>query len=131
MSAALALRVLPGRFAVCRLPPDAPLPSWASGARPFCIARSDDELSIVCPTTQLPPSPPPEMRVERDFAALVVRGPLDFALTGILARLAAVLAGAAISLFAFSTFDTDYLLVRADRLAAAVAALVAAGIIVD
>src|SRR4051812_33053946 len=111
----LRLRPLPGLFAVCRLPPSASLPSWATGARPFCVAASDDELSIVCPTTQLPVPLPDGLEVKRDFCALVVRGPLDFALTGILARLTTALATARIPLFVFSTYDTDYLLVRAER----------------
>src|SRR4051812_46622083 len=109
MPLALRVRLLPTRLAICRLPPLAPLPSWALAARPFCIAGTDDELSIVCPVAQLPAPLSPELRVERDFCAFMVRGPLDFALTGILARLSAALADAGISLFAFSTFDTDYL----------------------
>jgi len=127
----LRLRALSEVFAVCRLPPATALPPWALAARPFCIAASDEELSIVCPATQLPAPAPPELRVEAGFRALVVRGPLDFALTGILARLTGALAGAGVSLFAFSTYDTDYLLVRADRLADAVAALRAAGVVID
>jgi hypothetical protein len=124
----LRLRPLPGRFAVCRLPPSASLPSWATSARPFCIAASDDELSIVCATTQLPAALPDALAVERDFCALVVRGRLDFALTGILARLTTALATAHIPVFVFSTYDTDYLLVRAERSDEALAALTAAGV---
>jgi hypothetical protein len=127
----LRLRALPELFAVCRLPPATALPAWALAARPFCIAASDEELSIVCPAIQVPALPPPELRVEAGWRALVVRGPLDFALTGILARLTGALAVAAISVFAFSTYDTDYLLVRADRLADALAALRAAGVATD
>lgn len=55
------------------------------------------------------------------------KGPLDFALTGILDALTAPLAQAGISLFAIATYDTDYVLVRAETLDAAITALTAAG----
>jgi uncharacterized protein len=64
---------------------------------------------------------------ERGWRALVVRGPLDFALTGVLASLATPLAEAGVSIFALSTYDTDYVLVREAQLRDAVAALAAAG----
>ena len=54
-------------------------------------------------------------------------GPLDFSLTGILSAIAGPLAAAGVALFAVSTFDTDYILVKADRYPDAVAALTSAG----
>ena len=63
------------------------------------------------------------MRAERGYAALEVAGPLDPGLVGVLARLTTVLAGAGIPVFAVSTYDTDYLLVRAPDLARARAVL--------
>lgn len=53
-------------------------------------------------------------RVERGWSGLMVEGPLDFALVGVLAELSGALADASISLCAISTWDTDYLLVRAE-----------------
>ena len=70
---------------------------------------------------------PDGVRAQRGWRALAVEGPLDFALTGVLAAVAVPLAEAGISIFAVSTYDTDYVLVRADRLADAVAALRGAG----
>jgi uncharacterized protein len=67
------------------------------------------------------------VRAERGFRALAVAGPLDFALTGVLAALAVPLAEAGVPIFAVSTYDTDHLLVRAERLGEAIAALEAAG----
>ena len=123
----LTLSLLPGHFAVCRLGPEEPLPAWA-GAGPFLsITRTEHELSIVCAADQVPAG----IQCERDFRCLAVHGPLDFAATGILASLATPLATAGISIFALSTFDTDYLLIRTTNLDRARAALTAAGHRID
>lgn len=116
------LELLPDSFAVCRLEPDAPLPTWAGG-RFMTVSRTPDELSVTLPEYIVPP----EVRAERGWRLLKVRGPLDMALVGILASLAVPLARANISIFAISTYDTDYLLVRARQLEAAIAALEQAG----
>lgn len=83
------------------------------------MTRTAEELSIVCPDAGVPA----EVRAERGFRALKVRGPLDFSLAGVLASLAVPLARAGISVFALSTFDTDYILVRGEQLVGAVNAL--------
>lgn len=116
----LTLSLLPETLAVARLPAGAALPGWVDWSDPFVtVSRTRDELSVVCPEARVPA----EAQAERDWRGFKVEGPLDFALTGILARLAAPLAEAGISIFAISTFDTDYLLVRAHDLAAATAVL--------
>ena len=116
----LTLTLLPDRLAVCRLAPDAALPPWLdwSGGL-ISLTRTSDELSIVCAEERVPDT----VQAERGWRALKVLGPLDFALTGILAGLAAPLAEAGISLFALSTYDTDYVLVRAADLERALAVL--------
>jgi uncharacterized protein len=126
--AGLALRVLPGELAVARLAADAPIPPWASLApdapSPLrAVVRTAAELSIVCPDSDVPG----DVRAERGWRALVVAGPLDLALTGILAGIAAALAGAGVAIFAVATYDTDYVLVRSPRLGDALGALRAAG----
>lgn len=126
MTQALRLNLLPERFAICQLPADAALPGWAAGNF-FAIVRTPEELSVVCRDD----AAPAEVRAERGWRALRVAGTLDFALTGILAAIAAPLAEAAISIFAISTYDTDYVLVREITLAQAVDALTAAGHLVD
>jgi hypothetical protein len=117
------LTTLPEPLAVCRLAPDAAFPSWLAASGFLSIARTTEELSIVCAEDAVPDA----VRRESGWRALVVAGPLDFGLTGILASIAAPLAEAGISIFAISTFDTDYVLVKAERLDAAVEALIGAG----
>ncbi len=123
----LPLTLLPDDLAVCRLPPDAPLPAWASGPGFVSITRTDEELSITVAQDRVPG----DVVSVGPWRALKVQGPLDFALTGILAALTAPLAHAGISLFAIATYDTDYVLVRAEALDAAITALTAAGHIVS
>jgi len=118
------LSELPGRYAVCRLAPGDPVPPPAAGAALWCAARTDHELSVVCPEADVPPG----ARVEPGWAVLALAGP--FALegeTGILSSVLDPLAAAEISIFALSTFDTDYVLVHAQALRAAAGALRAAG----
>jgi hypothetical protein len=119
----MTLDVLPGSFAVCRLSPDAPLPPWASAAAFSSVTRTPHELSILCDGEAMPA----DVEAQREFRALMVRGPLDFSLTGILAALAGALAAAAVSIFPVSTYDTDYLFVRSVDLNRSIAALRAAG----
>jgi len=117
------LSILPGSFAIVRLAADAPLPSWASAGDFFSVTRTCDELSVVCLATQVPSS----LTAETGWRALKVQGPFALSEIGVLAALAAALAHAKVSLFAISTFDTDYLLVSDKSLDAAIVALQAAG----
>jgi hypothetical protein len=121
-SAGLNLALLPERLAVCRLAPDAATPAWVSGEL-TAVTRSAEELSIVCAEVCVPA----EVRAERGWRALKVAGPLDFGLVGILAALASPLAAAGISIFAISTYDTDYLLLKEERLPLALETLRKAG----
>jgi hypothetical protein len=104
----LTLVLLADQLAICRLDARAPIPEWARGDF-VAITRTRDELSIVCAQANVPDG----IACERAWRALRVAGQLDFALTGILASLSAPLAAAGISIFAISTFDTDYILVQA------------------
>ena len=119
----VSLCALDADLAVCRLPPDAPAPEVPVGGALFAVTRTADELSVVCPAADAPP----DATVEAGWLALVVDGPLDIGLTGILASLAVPLAEAGIPIFAISTYDTDYVLVREADLAAAVESLRGAG----
>ena len=117
------LQLLPDVYAVCRLDTNAPVPDWATRGPFFSITRTPDELSVVCPEVLVPYG----VDSERGWKALAVEGPLDFSLTGILASLAAPLARNGISIFALSTYDTDYVLVKEGQIAEAVQVLCAEG----
>ncbi len=119
----LTLTLQPLSLAVCRLAAEEPLPGWATRGTFFSVTRTSEELSVVCADADVPEG------VKRDgpWACFKVKGPLDFGLTGILASLTAPLAKDGISVFALSTYDTDYLLVREDKRDAAVISLLAAG----
>jgi hypothetical protein len=119
----LKLRLLPGTFAVCRLEPDAALPAWALAGDLVSITRTPDELSIVCPESLVPNG----ILAEKSWRCIKIRGPLPFSMTGILASLVNPLAEAGVSLFAFSTYDTDYVLVKDATLERARTVLTKAG----
>jgi len=114
----LRLRVLEGEYAVWKLPPEG-TPPVLNPAELLSITRTATELSVVARADQAPPGFP----VEAGWRCLEVDGPLAFDLTGILAAISAPLAAAGLPIFAVSTFDTDYVLVRASDLERAVAAL--------
>ena len=119
----LTLTLMPDRLAVCRMDGDADVPDWAFGPGFFSITRTTDELSIV--TRQ--DAPPPGIPHEPGWRCLKLEGQFDFAVTGILASLATPLADAGVGIFAISTYNTDYILVKQADLTQAVAALEAAG----
>lgn len=124
----LRLDRLPGTFAVARLAPDAGWPHWATWSRDFVsVSRTAAETSVICTSALVPPG----VTAERDFAAFVVRGPLEFSVVGVLAALAGPLAQAGVPILAISTYDTDVLLVREARVPDAVRALRDAGVAVD
>jgi hypothetical protein len=104
----LKLQELPEIFAVCRLEPQSVIPVWAMKSGFFSITKTSDELSIVCEQALVPK----DLEAETDWKCFRVVGTLDFSLTGILSSIANPLAQEKISIFALSTFDTDYVLVK-------------------
>ncbi len=117
----LRLRFFAGEFAVCQLR-DA---SGVDFTQEFVfLSQTPDELSLVCAADAVPAT---AIQVESGWSLFRVEGVLDFGLVGILSRLSSVLAAAGISLFAVSTFATDYLLVKTRDLPAAQGALRASG----
>lgn len=119
----LKLSLLPDQLAICRFPKGAAIPTWALSGGFFSVTRTPAELSVVC-SQNLVPS---DLQSERDWRCLKVEGPLDFAMTGVLASLTETLASADISIFVISTYDTDYLLVRESDLGKAQLVLIQAG----
>jgi aminoglycoside 6'-N-acetyltransferase I len=104
----LSLVPLGGAYAVCRLDADAPLPVWVAGGSFVSITRTADELSVVRREEAVPDG----VRCERGWKCLRVAGTLSFSLVGVLASLVGPLAQAGVGVFAVSTFDTDFLLVK-------------------
>ena len=122
----MQLTVLPDRFAVCRLSATSEIPRVLDESGFFSITRTARELSLVCRESEDLPG-----EVEPGWRCLEVEGPLEFDQVGILASLAQPLAEAGVSIFALSTYDTDYILLKDDQLAAASVALRAAGHDID
>jgi uncharacterized protein len=119
----LSLIVLPRTYAVCQFQPDEPIPDQIFAADFWSITRTVNEISIVLPEHMVSTA----WKASLSWRCLMVEGPLDFSLIGILAGLSATLADAGVSLFAISTYNTDYLLVRSNDFEKAKAALMSQG----
>jgi uncharacterized protein len=117
------LTVLGERLSICRLDAREEVPAWATGSSFFSVTRTRDELSVVCPEDVVHES----ISRERGWRALRLEGPFDLSMVGILASVASPLAEVGASIFAVSTFDTDYVLVREEQLDLAVDTLRASG----
>jgi uncharacterized protein len=117
------LTVLGERLSICRLNAGEEIPAWATGGPFFSVTRTRDELSVVCPEDVVPES----ISRARGWRALKLEGPFDLSIVGILASVASPLAEAGASIFAVSTFDTDYVLVKEEQLDLAVDTLRASG----
>lgn len=115
----LTMKVLKGKYGVCRLDNTVLIPDWSSNCEFFSITRTSDELSIVCAQDNIPN----DIKCERDWRILKVEGQLDFSLIGIIASISTTLAQKGISIFAISTYDTDYIMLKEKDLESAVNAL--------
>ncbi|BCZ45645.1 amino acid-binding protein [Clostridium gelidum] len=104
----LTLKLLKEKYGVCRLDKNELIPRWAQSSDFFSITKTCDELSIVCSQDHIPN----DIKCEKDWRILKIEGPLDFSLIGILASISRILAQNKISIFAVSTYDTDYILVK-------------------
>ncbi len=104
----MRLSILNKKLAICRLEKDAPMPGWLLESKFFSVSRTRDELSLVCPQELVPG----DVLCNKSWRCLKVEGPLDFSLSGVIASLTAPLANAKIPVFVFSTYDTDYIMVK-------------------
>jgi GNAT superfamily N-acetyltransferase len=123
----LRLAGIAGSFAICKLPAGSAIPAWAAAGEFFSVTRTADELSIISREEMVPDG----VVCERGWRCLRVAGSLPFTVVGVLASLTTPLAEAGVAVFAFSTFDTDYLLVKAEAMEPAFVALQAAGHAID
>ncbi len=117
------LYLLPQVFAICRLETESALPHWLQADHFFSITSTPDELSIVC----LAESVPIDVQADRSWRCFKLQGPFEFSLTGILNSVTIPLSDADIGIFAVSTYDTDYVLVKEDALQQALSVLKDAG----
>jgi len=120
---ALKLETLDGSYSIHRFQHSAEIPAAVLKSEFYNITRTDDELSIVCKSEI-------ELKgnlCDSGWSCIRIAGVLDFALTGILAKLSDILAKAGIPIFAISTYNTDYILVKSDKLNSAIAALKESG----
>lgn len=117
------LLVLAGRYGICRLGPDEPLPAWGLQGEFFSVTRTTEELSIVCAEAQIPAT----VLCESGWRLFKIDAVMDFSLVGIVAGISAAIAGANVGIFVLSTYNTDYILVRQPDFSAAAAALRTAG----
>ena len=117
----MELKRLPYDLTVCKLRDTAALDLNADF---FFVGRTDEELSLVCTTDSVP-----EDTTDREdgWKAFRIQGVLDFSLIGILSKISSVLAENGIGIFAVSTYNTDYILVKQENFEKALAALTAAG----
>jgi len=115
----LTLQLLSETFSIHSLPAKSKIPEQVFTANIYFIGKTNDEVSIVLPEHIALESDD----IEPNWKALEVVGPLGFSLTGILSNISGVLANEKISIFAVSTFDTDYILVKNSKVSSAVKAL--------
>ncbi|MBQ6400377.1 MAG: ACT domain-containing protein [Clostridia bacterium] len=117
----MKLKKLPDSLTVCKA---ASLADINLAADFFFIGRTREEISLVCRTEDVP-----EKTTDRDdgWRGFRVEGVLDFSLIGILSGLSAVLAENGIGIFAVSTYNTDYILVKEKNFDRAMRALAKAG----
>jgi len=104
----LTMKLIKEKYGVCRINPNELIPEWAQNSDFFSITKTCDELSIVCSQDNIPN----DIKCEKDWKILKIEGPLDFSLVGILASISTILAQKGISIFAISTYDTDYIFVK-------------------
>jgi len=115
--------VLEEKYCVAKLNPGSLVPAFTDGDGLYSVTKTSDELSVVCEENLAPEG----AEVERNWRALKVQGPLEFSLKGVLASVLTPLAEAGVSVFAMSTYDTDYILLPQYHLAKALEVLELAG----
>lgn len=117
----MEFQILAHGFSICKVKDT----SSIDFGKEFCfLSKTDEEISLVCISEDVPPN---ATDINEGWKAFRIQGILDFSLTGILARITALLAENEIAVFAVSTYNTDYIFTKAEDFPKALAALAAAG----
>jgi uncharacterized protein len=124
---ALKIIVLPGHYSLCRLKPNDAIPDWVAASSFYSISKSPEELSIVCETALVPDN----IKNSDYWRLLKIDAILDLSLTGITAKFSTALANAGVNLCVVATYDTDYIMVKEEKLATAITALAKVDFIVE
>ncbi|MBI1781310.1 MAG: ACT domain-containing protein [Sphingobacteriales bacterium] len=119
--------LLPGGYSLCRMSSNESIPSWVFSSAFYTISKSADELSIIAESNLVPA----EIKAESGWCILKIEQTLDLALTGITAKFSTALAAAGVNLCVIATYDTDYIMVKQEKLSVAIGALQQAGFIVN
>jgi uncharacterized protein len=122
------LMILNGIYAIYKFKAVTALPSWIRSSDFYSITETRDELSVVAIQNDLVIK---DVLINRDWRIIKIEGPLDFSLVGIIADISAVFKKQQIPIFAISTYDTDYVLVKQNYLNAGIQALIESGYIVS
>ena len=120
MDKKLILKLLKDKYSVCRLNKYDEIPKWIFNEEFFSITKTEDELSIVCLQDKIKDN----VLCERNWKVLKIEGPLDFSLIGILSKISTLMANNKISIFAISTYDTDYILIKEKSIDKAIEVLI-------
>ena len=123
----LTFQLQAGQYSLCRLAPEQTIPGWVYGSAFFNISKTSDELSIVCESQFVPG----EEKQNGQWRLLKILAVLDLSLTGITAQFSTALANAAVNICVIATYDTDYVMVKEEKLSAAINALENAGFTVQ
>lgn len=114
-----SIKILDEKFAICKLSPTSNIPTWIQNKTFYSITKTADELSIVC----FEKSVPKNIISEKGWKAIVVNEELDFSLIGIISSISTSLSKNGISVFVISTFNTDYILIKEEKLKSALTIL--------
>jgi len=123
MRSKLKFRRLPNLYTVVRLAPNAPVPDWTTKGEFTSVTRTSDELSVVCPSANLPA----EVHSPHRWTCLKLEGPFPFSQTGVLLSFIEPLSDSGVPIFAVSTYDTDYVLIQEEFVERAMDTLQKAG----
>ncbi|MEF9933979.1 MAG: ACT domain-containing protein [Clostridium sp.] len=119
----LTINLLKDQYSICKINPNKEIPPWSVKGDFYSISRSEEELSIVCAQSLIPTNNIDEIICDKNWSLLKIEGILDFSLVGILSKISTILATNKISIFAISTYNTDYILVKSSQIDTAIGCL--------